>query len=55
MGECPSLGGEDANGLGTLLRLYFLEGRFLGVCDYARSVSAESFSLLARCFGKGCC
>src|ERR1035441_9663529 len=27
-GECPSLGGEDANRLGTLVQRYFLEGRF---------------------------
>src|ERR1019366_151013 len=25
-GECPSLGGEDANGLGALTQRYFLEG-----------------------------
>jgi hypothetical protein len=26
-GKCPSLGGEDANGSGTLAQRYFLEGR----------------------------
>src|ERR1017187_6383489 len=30
-GECPSLGGEDANGLGKLIQRYFLEGRIWGV------------------------